>query len=197
MPSRYDMLALMLLPGAAQYSATCSMQYLACCRLAHKQAQDKSWLKQGRQTCAHLFLLCGVMVDLTVLFLPAGLQAELVAQFLCCIPLAAVDAFLSWLRPIVPDQEQEQLRTQVCSGNLKACPAFRCAVEACWLSHDEPFGHGPDMSHLALSYSVRYLAFDMHHQRLSICAAIHSKWTHQKLNLLRAAAYRMLLLSPF
>ena len=40
------------------------------------------------------------------------LQAELVAQFLCCIPLAAVDAFLSWLRPIVPDQEQEQLRTQ-------------------------------------------------------------------------------------
>ncbi|KAK9834239.1 hypothetical protein WJX84_003552, partial [Apatococcus fuscideae] len=42
-------------------------------------------------------------------------QAELVAQFLCCIPLAAVDAFLSWLRPIVPDQEQEQLRTQVCS----------------------------------------------------------------------------------
>ena len=41
------------------------------------------------------------------------MQAELVAQFLCCIPLAAVDAFLSWLRPIVPDQEQEQLRTQV------------------------------------------------------------------------------------
>lgn len=40
-------------------------------------------------------------------------QAELVAQFLCCIPLVAVDAVLAWLRPTVPDHEQEHLLEQV------------------------------------------------------------------------------------
>ena len=41
------------------------------------------------------------------------LQAELVAQFLCCIPLTTVDVVLSWLKPAVPAHEQEQLLAQV------------------------------------------------------------------------------------
>ena len=41
------------------------------------------------------------------------MQAELVAQFLCCIPLTTVDAVLSWLKPSVPQQEQEELLQQV------------------------------------------------------------------------------------
>ncbi len=36
-------------------------------------------------------------------------QAELVAQFLYCIPLATVEHVLRWIRPMVPQQEQEQL----------------------------------------------------------------------------------------
>ena len=39
-------------------------------------------------------------------------QAELVAQFLCCIPLAAVEAVLAWLKPAVPQAEQEDLLAQ-------------------------------------------------------------------------------------
>ena len=35
------------------------------------------------------------------------------AQFLCCIPLTTVDAVLSWLKPSVPQQEQEELLQQV------------------------------------------------------------------------------------
>ena len=44
---------------------------------------------------------------------PVCLQAELVAQFLCCIPLTTVDAVLSWLKPSVPQREQEELLQQV------------------------------------------------------------------------------------
>eukprot|EP00884_Botryococcus_braunii_P013452 jgi/Botrbrau1/22107/Bobra.0206s0033.1 len=40
-------------------------------------------------------------------------QAELVAQFLCCIPLDAVEVVLGWLRPMLPEQEQAQLLSQV------------------------------------------------------------------------------------
>ncbi|KAK9840584.1 hypothetical protein WJX81_003072 [Elliptochloris bilobata] len=40
-------------------------------------------------------------------------QTELVAQFLCCIPLAAVEAVLAWLKPAVPQAEQEELLAQV------------------------------------------------------------------------------------
>ena len=39
-------------------------------------------------------------------------QAELVAQFLCCIPLTTVDAVLGWLKPSVPPHEQEELLQQ-------------------------------------------------------------------------------------
>ncbi len=62
-------------------------------------------------------------------------QTELVAQFLCCIPLAAVEAVLAWLKPAVPQAEQEELLAQArwvgraygiwqcrglpCSSNLK------------------------------------------------------------------------------
>lgn len=42
------------------------------------------------------------------------MQAELVAQFLCCIPLTTVDVVLSWLKPAVPAHEQEALLAQVC-----------------------------------------------------------------------------------
>ncbi|GMH35139.1 hypothetical protein BSKO_03007 [Bryopsis sp. KO-2023] len=36
-------------------------------------------------------------------------QAELIAQFLCCIPLAAVEGVLLWLKPNIPQEEQDQL----------------------------------------------------------------------------------------
>ena len=45
------------------------------------------------------------------------LQAELVAQFLCCIPLSTIEVVLAWLRPIVPEAEQQELMRQV----LHAC----------------------------------------------------------------------------
>ena len=35
------------------------------------------------------------------------------AQFLCCIPLATVDAVLAWLKPQVPKEEQQELLAQV------------------------------------------------------------------------------------
>ena len=41
------------------------------------------------------------------------MQAELVAQFLCCIPLAGIEALLTWLKPSVPQEEQDQLLAQV------------------------------------------------------------------------------------
>ena len=41
------------------------------------------------------------------------LQAELVAQFLCCIPLAAVEVVLAWLKPVVPEDEQQELLSHV------------------------------------------------------------------------------------
>lgn len=43
------------------------------------------------------------------------LQAELVAQFLCCIPLAAVEVVLAWLKPVVPEEEQAELLNHVSS----------------------------------------------------------------------------------
>ena len=46
------------------------------------------------------------------------MQAELVAQFLCCIPLAGIEALLTWLKPSVPQEEQDQLLAQVGSLNL-------------------------------------------------------------------------------
>ena len=39
------------------------------------------------------------------------------AQFLCCIPLATVEAVLAWLKPQVPEGEQQELLAQVgCPG---------------------------------------------------------------------------------
>jgi len=43
-------------------------------------------------------------------------QAQLVAEFLCTIPLAAVERVLSWLKPNVPAAEQQDLLVQVCSA---------------------------------------------------------------------------------
>ena len=40
-------------------------------------------------------------------------QAQLVAEFFCSIPLAAVDSVLAWLKPSVPPQEQQELMQQV------------------------------------------------------------------------------------
>jgi zinc finger-like protein len=40
-------------------------------------------------------------------------QAQLVAEFLCTIPLAAVEQVLSWLKPNVPAREQQDLLVQV------------------------------------------------------------------------------------
>lgn len=41
------------------------------------------------------------------------LQASLVAQFLCTIPLVSVETVLAWLKPTVPFAEQAQLCRQV------------------------------------------------------------------------------------
>jgi hypothetical protein len=54
-------------------------------------------------------------------------QAELVAQFLCCIPLDAVEVVLGWLRPMLPEQEQAQLLSQVLHF-LHTNAAFLCPV---------------------------------------------------------------------
>lgn len=48
------------------------------------------------------------------------LQAELVAQFLCCIPLSTIEVVLAWLRPIVPEAEQQELMRQVLSALLQS-----------------------------------------------------------------------------
>ena len=46
-------------------------------------------------------------------FHPLLLQASLVAQFLCTIPLVSVETVLAWLKPSVPYSEQQQLCRQV------------------------------------------------------------------------------------
>ena len=46
------------------------------------------------------------------------LQAELVAQFLCCIPLATVEVVLAWLKPVVPEEEQRELLSHVSAITL-------------------------------------------------------------------------------
>jgi hypothetical protein len=43
----------------------------------------------------------------------AAEQAELVAQFLYCIPLDTVERVLSWLKPMVPLQELQELMTHL------------------------------------------------------------------------------------
>ena len=48
-------------------------------------------------------------------------QAELVAQFLCCIPLAAVEVVLAWLKPVVPEAEQRELLGHVSIPSFSAC----------------------------------------------------------------------------
>lgn len=53
------------------------------------------------------------------------------AQFLCCIPLTTVDVVLSWLKPAVPAQEQEELLAQVSQALLHprdSCPIVKTAV---------------------------------------------------------------------
>ena len=65
------------------------------------------------------YLCCLLGHPLAVSMVACVMQAELVAQFLCCIPLTTVDVVLSWLKPAVPAHEQEQLLAQVlsCSSN--------------------------------------------------------------------------------
>ena len=41
------------------------------------------------------------------------LQAQLVAQLLCCIPLTSVEPVMSWLTSAMPRCEQEDLLAQV------------------------------------------------------------------------------------
>ena len=51
------------------------------------------------------FQTCSDLLFMTLMCL----QAELVAQLLCCIPLAAVEVVLAWLKPVVPEDEQREL----------------------------------------------------------------------------------------
>jgi len=41
------------------------------------------------------------------------MQAQLVAQLLCCIPLTSVQPVMSWLTSAMPQSEQEDLLSQV------------------------------------------------------------------------------------
>jgi hypothetical protein len=72
-----------------------------------------------RNVHAYFFNLLLFIVPTTMVFSYLSVlmwhstQAELVAQFLCCIPLDAVEVVLSWLRPMLPEQEQAQLLSQV------------------------------------------------------------------------------------
>jgi zinc finger-like protein len=61
-------------------------------------------------------------------------QAELVAEFLCRIPLAAADSVLSWLMPIVPPQEQLDLLEQVCGV---VGDELQGRLLAAWLRRDQ------------------------------------------------------------
>lgn len=64
------------------------------------------------------------IIDLTQWLL---LQAELVAQFLCCIPLAAVEVVLAWLKPVVPEDEQQELLGHVSARcRIFALPKIEC-----------------------------------------------------------------------
>lgn len=63
-------------------------------------------------------------------------QAELVAQFLYCIPLATVERVLTWLRPLVPREEAAQLLTHLQAGAHSSVRVFSllrwfsCAMRA-------------------------------------------------------------------
>ena len=58
------------------------------------------------------------------------LQAELVAQFLCCIPLAAVEVVLAWLKPVVPEDEQQELLGHVSMHTHHAGFCKSCSVSS-------------------------------------------------------------------
>ena len=53
-------------------------------------------------------------------------QAELVAQFLCCIPLATVEVVLAWLKPVVPEEEQIELLNHVSHNQSMFCSLLCC-----------------------------------------------------------------------
>ena len=44
------------------------------------------------------------------------MQAQLVAQLLCCIPLTSVEPVLTWLTSAMPQSEQKDLLLQVSSA---------------------------------------------------------------------------------
>ncbi len=50
-------------------------------------------------------------------------QAQLIAQSLCCIPLAMVGVVLSWVKTVMTVEEQQILLQQVCDGG---CVAMLC-----------------------------------------------------------------------
>lgn len=53
------------------------------------------------------------MKDTRVQLLQHMVQAQLVAQLLCCIPLTSVAPVMSWLTSAMPQSEQEDLLLQV------------------------------------------------------------------------------------
>lgn len=75
-------------------------------------------------------------------------QAELVAQFFCCIPLATVQPVLAWLERTVPQAEQEALLHQVqevVSDRLLQQLLVSWLAPACW----PPRGGSPGAEQLA------------------------------------------------
>lgn len=75
-------------------------------------------------------------------------QAQLVAQFLYCIPLAAVEQVLAWLKPMVPKVRARARRCSGChAGATRGPPCARRAVPPtpgawCWAEKEvapQPF----------------------------------------------------------
>jgi hypothetical protein len=60
------------------------------------------------------------------------LQASLVAQFLCTIPLVSVETVLAWLKPSVPYTEQQQLCRQVTASYRLVVTKQRVKVCCCF-----------------------------------------------------------------
>lgn len=89
----------------AEQASTISNYHLVSIFSCSFQGVLKAIAEDAAMTCrciATMTLLGGLDIHVC-------LQAELVAQFLCCIPLTAVEVVLAWLKPVVPEDEQQEL----------------------------------------------------------------------------------------
>jgi hypothetical protein len=95
--------------AAVKTGFCCPVACMVCCcrELICKVAEIHITIRK------HLAKEEAQLLPLLLQHFSAAEQAELVAQFLYCIPLDTVERVLSWLKPMVPLQELQELMTHL------------------------------------------------------------------------------------